>query len=137
MYKNTVRRVVFVVFSEKGECLERFIFDVERFPVVGGREKFTEFVRDGGDVVGDGKSTEGGNLMAVGVSSVDVEEQLRATIRKLAYCGGKLGDLPQRCTYTVVVELKDGSKPPIGVSSVLAKLPCWFSFRFSLIMVCI
>jgi mitotic spindle assembly checkpoint protein MAD2B len=108
MLKNTVQRVVFVIYSKAAEVMERFVFDVERFPSVPEKEQWTELVRDG-DAEGEER------LRGVGVSAVDVEEQLRAAIRKLAYCGGKLGELPEGCTYTVVVELKDGAEPPIGV----------------------
>ncbi|KAG0652927.1 DNA polymerase zeta processivity subunit [Hyphodiscus hymeniophilus] len=106
MVKSTVSRIVFVIYSEQGEVMERFVFDVERFPVVPEKERLTEFVREGGE--GEDR------LKGTGVSAVDVEEQLRAAVRKLAYCGGKLGELPEGCTYTVVVELKDGVEPPIG-----------------------
>ncbi len=51
----------------------------------------------------------------VGVSLTDVEEQLRATIRKLAYTAEKLAPLPAGCTFTVAVELRDKVDPPIGV----------------------
>ena len=112
MLKGTVKRIVFVIYSEMGEVMERFMFDVERFPVVPEREQCTEFVRDYG---GGGGDEEEGRLKGVGVSAVDVEEQLRAAILKLAYCGEKLGELPKGCTYTVAVELKDGADPPIGV----------------------
>jgi mitotic spindle assembly checkpoint protein MAD2B len=113
MLSNTVRRVVFVIYSQTEEVLERFVFDVERFPVVPAKEQYTEFVREKESFIGEGEE----RLRGTGVTAVDVEEQLRAAIRKLAYCGGKLGELPQGCTYTVVVELKDGGEPPIGVSS--------------------
>ena len=108
MLKGTVKRIVIVIYSEMGKVMERFIFDVERFPVVLEREENTEYVRDGGD--------EGERMLkGVGVSAVDVEEQLRAAIKKLAYCGEKLEELPKGCTYTVAVELKDSADPPIGV----------------------
>ena len=111
MVKNTVKRVVFVIYSKQAEVLERFVFDVERFPVVPEKEQFTEFVRDeGGD---DGE--EEGRLKVLGANAIDVEEQLRAAIRKLAYCGEKLGELPEGCTYTVAVELKDNADPPVRV----------------------
>jgi len=111
MLKGTVKRIVFVIYAEAGEVMERFLFDVERLPVVPEREQCTEFVREGD---GDGGEGEEVRLKGVGVSAVDVEEQLRATIRKLAYCGEKLGELPERCTYTVAVELKDSAEAPIG-----------------------
>lgn len=104
MLKGAVRRVVFVIYSDQQEVLERFLFDVERFPAVPEKEAYTEF------------ESETGTDAEVKVSKVDVEEQLRATVRKLAYCGGKLGELPDGCTYTIAVELKDKANPPIGVS---------------------
>jgi mitotic spindle assembly checkpoint protein MAD2B len=123
MRKGTVKRVMFVIYSERAEVMERFVFDVERFPVVPEAEQWSEFVREGG--VGEG------GLRAVGASAVDVEEQLRAAIRKLAYCGGKLGVLPKGCTYTVAVELKDSAEPPIGVCS-----PCTVYGAERLLMAC-
>jgi mitotic spindle assembly checkpoint protein MAD2B len=103
MLKGTVRRVVLVIYSDQQEVLERFLFDVERFPAVPEKEAYTEFENE--------SSADG----EVKLSKVDVEEQLRATVRMLAYCGGKLGELPEDCTYTLAVELKDSADPPIGV----------------------
>lgn len=96
-----------MIYSQKLEILERFIFDVSRFPSVPEQETLTEF---------EGTSTEeGDDAEEFRISRVDVEEQLRATVRKLAYCGSKLGQLPNGCTYTIAVELKDQAEPPIRV----------------------
>jgi mitotic spindle assembly checkpoint protein MAD2B len=103
MLKGTVRRVVLVIYSDQQEVLERFLFDIERFPAVPEKEAYTEF------------ENESSADDEVKVSRVDVEEQLRATVRMLAYCGGKLGELPEDCTYTLAVELKESADPPIGV----------------------
>ncbi|KAG9247707.1 DNA-binding protein [Calycina marina] len=103
LLKGTVRRVALVVYSSKQECLERFMFDVEGFPAVPEKERLTEF-----------EGTDGGDGEELRISRVDVEEQLRSTVRKLAYCGEKLGGLPDGCTYTVAVELKQQADPPIG-----------------------
>jgi mitotic spindle assembly checkpoint protein MAD2B len=104
MLKGTVRRVVLVIYSDQQEVLERFLFDVERFPVVAEKDAYTEF------------DTESNPESEVRASRVDVDEQLRATVRMLAYCGAKLGELPEDCTFTLAVELKDDADPPIGVS---------------------
>lgn len=99
---GTIKRIIVVIYNRDGEVMERFLFDVERFPVVEPREHLTDFeAREGGD--------------GPGVSRSDVEEQLRATIRKLAYAGEKLSPLPEGCTFTVAVELRDKVDPPIGV----------------------
>jgi mitotic spindle assembly checkpoint protein MAD2B len=114
MLKGAVSRVAVVIFSPDAEPLERFMFDVESFPDVPVSEILTPFEEseheaESDDAKGKGKERSRGNL-------VDIEEQFRATVRKLAYCGSKLGPLPEGCTFTVVVELKDKADPPIGVS---------------------
>ena len=43
LQKGTVKRIVIPVFDEMGVVMERFLFDVERFPVVGEKEKLVEF----------------------------------------------------------------------------------------------
>lgn len=99
---GTVKRIIVVIYNRDGEVMERFLFDVERFPVVESKEYLTDFeAREGSD--------------GPGVSRSDVEEQLRATIRKLAYAGEKLSPLPEGCTFTIAVELRDKADPPIGV----------------------
>jgi|SRR5450432_650920 mitotic spindle assembly checkpoint protein MAD2B len=108
MQKGTVSRVAVVIYSPDAKPLERFMFDVSSFPEVPPVEALTEFE--------EAQEGEGGNATTWKVNLVDVEEQLRATVRKLAYCGSKLGTLPEGCTYTVAVELKDKADPPIGVS---------------------
>lgn len=95
---NAVKRVVVVINSPDLEVLERFLFDISRFPIVDEKEKFTEF---------EGDARGLGNI-------VDIEEQLRAKIRKLDYLGGKMKPLPKNCTFTLAVELKDEADPPIG-----------------------
>jgi len=83
------------------------MFDVSGFPAVPEKERFTEF--DGSAPTEDDSGDE------MRINKVDLEEQLRATVRKLAYCGSKLGDLPEGCTYTIAVELKGKADPPVGV----------------------
>lgn len=95
-----------MIYSDQQEVLERFMFDVSAFPSVPEKEKFTEFEGTSAEEGDDGEELR--------VNIIDVEEQLRATVRKLAYCGSKLGKLPNGCTYTIAVELKDEAEPPIG-----------------------
>lgn len=47
---------------------------------------------------------------------VDLEEQFRAIFARLSFCSSTLAPLPQNCTFTVCIELKDelGVDPPIG-----------------------
>ena len=84
------------------------MFDVSEFPEVPTGEALTEFEEAGEEDGWEGKGRG---------SVVDLEEQLRGTMQKLAYCGSTLGPLPDGCSYTVALELKETKPPPIGVSS--------------------
>jgi mitotic spindle assembly checkpoint protein MAD2B len=103
LLKGTVRRVVVVIYNRNAEVMERYLFDVERFPIVDSKESLTEF-----------EPRPGTEETGMRISLQDIEEQLRATIRKLSYAGSKLDPLPEGCTYTVAVELRDKVEPPIG-----------------------
>ncbi|KAK5165351.1 DNA-binding protein [Cryomyces antarcticus] len=88
----SVDRVAIVIYAPESlgnKPLERFMFDVSRFPVVPAGEATTPFERTPGNVV------------------VDLEEQFRATMSKLSVCGTSLKPLPANCTFTVAIELKD------------------------------
>ncbi|PQE10151.1 hypothetical protein CJF32_00000679 [Rutstroemia sp. NJR-2017a WRK4] len=97
LQKGSISDISLVVFSPSNECLERYVFDVSRFPVVPKEELFTEF---------EGTSGE--------LRTVDVEEELRAVLRRLSYSAGKLEELPEECTWSVVMEMKEDADAPIG-----------------------
>jgi len=120
LIKGKVSRVAVVIYSTAAEVMERFMFDVSSFPTVPVSEILTPFEEGEAeedeaaeDEAAEGEAAEG-EVARSKVSLVDIEEQLRATVRMLAYCGIKLGDLPRGCTYTVAIELKDVAEPPIG-----------------------
>jgi len=104
LLKRTVARVAIVIFEAegRGRPLERFVFDLSRWPDVPAAEVSTPIVRDG--------ATAAANTRI----SVDLEEQLRAVMSKLAVCSKTLKPIPENCTYTVCIELKDEVDPPIG-----------------------
>ncbi|CZS96354.1 related to MUS-26 protein MUS-26, involved in DNA repair [Rhynchosporium agropyri] len=111
LQKGSVKKIVVPVFSEEGEVMERFMFDVERFPVVGEKERWTEFeARD------QAPNHDPAEKLRAGVRRADIEEQLRGTIRRLDYACSKLTPLPENCTYSIAVELRDEPEvePPIG-----------------------
>jgi mitotic spindle assembly checkpoint protein MAD2B len=116
LLKSTVSRIIVVVYSADAEVMERYLFDVSRFPIVEKKLAWVEFEERPGDVKGKGKEVDNGQGAGKDINIVDIEEQLRATIRKLEYTGSKMDDLPQGCTYTVAVELRDTPEaaPPIG-----------------------
>ena len=99
LFEGIVRRVVFVIHQDV-EVIERWIFDVDLFPVVP---------KDEASIM----------MPELVVSFVDIEEQLRATLKRLADCGAKLAPLPEDCTFTIMVELKNGADPPLEVRCFL------------------
>lgn len=102
------------------------MFDLARFPAVlegkgkeraWGQRELDEY--DGGDegedAAGAGVDTGGGDQTKI--NWVNVDEQLRAAVRRLAYASEKIAPLPEGCTFTVAVELRDEAEAPIGVSA--------------------
>ncbi|KAK6524565.1 hypothetical protein TWF281_011469 [Arthrobotrys megalospora] len=106
LMKCTVDLVAVNVISQTNKPLERFVFDVSRFPVVAASDLHSPFVI----------TDEDGNER-VAESQADLEEQMRAVITKLSYSTAKLGKLPRDCTFSVSMELKDEATAPEGV--------CW------------
>ena len=99
MLESIVQRVIFVIHQDE-EVVERWMFDVDQFLVIPKNEA---------SIV----------IPELTVSRVDIEEQLRATIYRLADCGAKLAPLPKDCTFTIMAELKDMAEPPLEVSCFL------------------
>lgn len=138
---NSVKRIVFVIYNVQGEVMERFLFDVERFPVVEKGMAWVEF-EEREDVKGKGKERmmEDGDdevdlerlerekervrLEGKELAIVDIEEQLRATLSKLSHATSRMAKLPEGCTYTVAVELRDdpSALPPLAVRLSVSSL---------------
>lgn len=116
-----------------GAVLERWLFDVSRFPSwPGGADAMREYgnaVRrreedDEEEVPAAGEEEDealsGDDVVIAGedatkINWTDVEEQFRAVLRRLSYAAEKLDDLPTGCTFTVAVELREEGQAPIGV----------------------
>jgi mitotic spindle assembly checkpoint protein MAD2B len=103
LLKGTVDRVALVIYSAQDTPLERFVFDLSRFPFVPKEYHFTPMSR----------TTDDGETVAV-LPRVDLEEQMRATMSRLSSCGSTLKPLPESCTFTIAIELRDNTSPPIG-----------------------
>ncbi|CAN8102608.1 unnamed protein product [Discula destructiva] len=124
-----------------GSVLERWMFDVSHFPSwPGGIEALKNFRGgEGGDQprdeeepsedengsgeenFADGAAAEGGgsgvaenDAGTAAINWTDVDEQLRGAVRRLAYAGEKMDNMPEGCTFTVAVELRDQAVAPIG-----------------------
>ncbi|KAH8839107.1 hypothetical protein MCOR27_010472 [Pyricularia oryzae] len=47
------------------------------------------------------------------INWVDVNEHLRGAVKRLANTGEQLARLPEGCTFTIAVELRDNARPPL------------------------
>ncbi|KAK4494690.1 hypothetical protein PRZ48_014046 [Zasmidium cellare] len=101
--KGAVERVAVVMYSKQNKPLERFVFDLGRFPVVPAAELDVPMER----------VDENGNKMPI-LPSVDMEEQFRATMNRLTNCSAALKPLPSGCTFTVAIELRGNGEAPTG-----------------------
>lgn len=97
-----VERIAVVLHSRSGQVLERFIFDTSAFPVVDKRELYTNLEREPG--------------MTKKKVNVNIEEQFRATLKKLTTCSYKLKPLPEECSFTVAIEQKEVADPPLRIN---------------------
>ncbi|GAB7362260.1 hypothetical protein MBLNU230_g2281t1 [Neophaeotheca triangularis] len=104
LLKGTVERIAVVMYSQQNKPLERFMFDVSQFPEVPAGEHDVPLRR----------LDERGGVVDDVLSTVDLEEQFRATMSRLANCGSTLKPLPVGCSFTVAIELKEDGEPPIG-----------------------
>jgi len=94
LLNGTGARIVLPIFSPTQQPLERFIFDLTKFPSVPKEDVNTPFEQS--------------------ISIVDVDEQFRAAMAKLRVCNSTLKPVPDGCTFTIAIELMDTSDPPIG-----------------------
>ncbi|USP74474.1 uncharacterized protein yc1106_01748 [Curvularia clavata] len=127
LMNGTVARLAIVVFSYGGssddgavgsaKIMERYMFDVSRFPVVNKADRNMEIEfegvsdnEDGGGVVKRGKT----KALDVDVD-VNLSEQFRAALIALTTRTSMLAPLPPNCSFNISMELKDGAEvdPPI------------------------
>ncbi|KAK3943311.1 DNA-binding protein [Diplogelasinospora grovesii] len=111
-----------------GSVLEKWVFDVQAFPAwPGGPENFRRFAKYmskqrpeqlpkeldplTGQVLRKNQSSRSKNGK---INWIDVNEHLRGALWKMAQAAEKLPPVPQGCTFTVAVEIKEEGKAPIG-----------------------
>ncbi|KAI1468841.1 DNA-binding protein [Daldinia caldariorum] len=111
---GAVQRIAVVIYDGQARVMERWMFDVANFPAWKG---FFKEARGGGPrmIEEEDELAEGAEGAAAEgkVNWANVDEQLRATVRKLAFAAEKMSSLPEGCTFTVAVELRDEGEAPI------------------------
>ncbi|KAI0442566.1 HORMA domain-containing protein [Xylaria telfairii] len=127
--QGAVERLAVVIYNGKSAVMERWMFDVARFPVWkgvprDGKGMEKEWAReddDGDDASGDTAAAAAvvgdgipGDDQQSKVNWANIDEQLRAAVRRLAYVSEKMTPLPEGCTFTIAVELRDEAEAPIG-----------------------
>ncbi|KAM3527814.1 hypothetical protein NHJ13051_002715 [Beauveria bassiana] len=135
---GAARAVVLAVHAPQSmTVLERWVFDLQSFPASWGDAAAAAGggYRDKSD--GPAAATGTDDLGAAGLESAaaaaaaaaaaetggegqdevnwtDVNEGLRGALRRIAYAGEKSPPLPENCTFTLAVELRQESEAPIG-----------------------
>lgn len=136
---GSVSRVAIVIHAPDARVLERWMIDVAQFPAFKGyrepRGNRRDEEDDGvgaperisvpGEDRGRGGADVGGGAGAAQqqrdarVNWTDVDEAFRGAVRRMALAGEKMAALPEGCSFTVAVELRDESEAPIGVCALV------------------
>ncbi len=103
LLKGTVAQVAVMIYDKRNCALERFVFDVSRFPTLPAKDLDTPLERISPD----------GEKVSI-LPQVDMEEQFRATLSRIAGCNSMLKPLPSGCTFTIVIHLKEDGAAPVG-----------------------
>jgi mitotic spindle assembly checkpoint protein MAD2B len=131
-----------------GSVLERYLFDVSRFPSWPGgpdamrdygnslrrhrdeeedddydRNRFAPAAPDeeeDDDEEAAARVRRKKERRSGRINWTDVEEQFRGVLGRLSYAAERLDPVPEGCTFTVAVELRDEAAAPIGVSIYLS-----------------
>jgi mitotic spindle assembly checkpoint protein MAD2B len=116
---GSVRRIAIVVHDADARVLERWMIDVAAFPAFAGVKEPRGSRRDEEEDAVAGGPEVREDAVAEGrvINWTDVDESLRGAVRRMAYAGEKMGKLPEGCSFTIAVELREEGEAPIGVSS--------------------
>ncbi|ORY58177.1 HORMA domain-containing protein [Pseudomassariella vexata] len=108
---GAVDRIATVIVDAESRAMERWMIDVGGFPAWKGLKegKAKGLARRDED---DGR--EGAEVGGDKVNWTNVDEQFRAGIRRMAYAAEKMASLPEGCSFTIAVELRDEGEAPIG-----------------------
>ncbi|KAF2761808.1 DNA-binding protein [Pseudovirgaria hyperparasitica] len=113
---NSLAHVVVVIYSALHVPLERFVFDVSRFPVVAPRDR--ELVIERAEAAGAGAGAVPPSDAELERRhdrvSVELSESFRAVMARLSSVSTRLAPLPPDCSFAVAVELKEEAEAPIG-----------------------
>ncbi|KAI2618749.1 DNA-binding protein [Hypoxylon sp. NC1633] len=110
---GVVERIAVVIYDGKARVMERWMFDVAGFPAWKSFKETRGIRADEEDDSAEGADNAEGSVENK-INWANIDEQLRATIRKLVFASEKMGPLPGGCTFTVAMELRDEGEAPIG-----------------------
>lgn len=120
--------------------LERYVWDISRWPVIPAAELHTPLTRpsdpqidpngkNDADIQSNQELTDEERRAhfhsTLKQAHTDLHEQFRALLSRLSSISARLTPLPggaERCTYTLAVELREEAEPPIGHPQVW--VPC-------------
>jgi mitotic spindle assembly checkpoint protein MAD2B len=121
LLKGIVDRISIVIYSRFNDPLERFVFDLSRFPIVAKRDWHVPFESASPEANAKRKKEK--------VKVIDMEQQFRAVMTRLQFCQRELDPLPEDISWTVAVEVKQEADPPGPINR---KLTPWIAIEPSL-----
>jgi len=101
-----VSKVSLILISPRNIPLERYVFDLSTFPNVPFEGGYGDLLLQQLVEVGGGEKKRLDEITIAGL-----EAQFRACLMKLSATAPDLGRLPEDCTYTVAVEMKEPGAP--------------------------
>jgi mitotic spindle assembly checkpoint protein MAD2B len=118
------------VHDTQRKVRERWVFDVERFPAWGTRNEGASAESDAAAAAAaptshqqqedeeDEDEEEDDTVIgaAEALNWADIHEALRGALQRLAYAAQGAEKLPEGCTFTLALELREEAEAPIGVS---------------------
>jgi len=119
-----VRQTSLVIYSEDSVPLERYIFSTARFPIVPVSDALTPFEASPESPAPASVAThdEPGERAAhnqplfPSAPMIDLAAQFRALLSRICTSAAQLAPLPEGCTFTLAIELRDKpqGQPPVG-----------------------
>lgn len=108
---GTIENVSLVIFSPGNDPMERFVFDLTKFPVVYLIAEETK--KDNEEGINTEDEEPEYQSEDVKLKLINMDEQFRAVMSKLSFCHQHLEDLPVDCTFSIAIQLRDDAPAPI------------------------
>ena len=98
--------------------LEKFVWDVSSLPVIPAGDIDSPYL-----FILSSLTNKYRRIVDAAINGQALEDSFRAAIIRTAYSDANLSPLPEDCTYTLTIEVRDGHTRP-GLTTVLPPALC-------------